>query len=148
MVPKPKNGPQAIDNPTPFKIKLRNLGYSDCAATSQPGVKTIVAYLDANKVKSNCQAEHYYLLNNYNPGYYGDGTNAYTDSTEPAEFTVFTVPPSSVPDIGDALLAKNISFAYFSDQFDAYLADPYLNYVAPTISTVTSAIFSSTRPRS
>ncbi len=104
--------------------------YSDCAATSQPGVKTIVAYLDANKVKSNCQAEHYYLLNNYNPGYYGDGTSAYADIKNPLN-TAFTVPPSSVPNIGDALLKKNITFAYFGDQFDAYLADPYDNYVTP-----------------
>jgi phospholipase C len=39
--------------------------------------------------------------------------------------TVFTIPPSSVPNIGDALLGKNITFAYFGDQFNAYLADPY-----------------------
>lgn len=104
--------------------------YSDCADTSQPGVKAIVAYLNANKVKSNCQAGHYYLLNNYNPGYYGDGTSAYADIKNPLN-TVFTVPPSSVPNIGDALLKKNITFAYFGDQFNAYLANPYNNYVTP-----------------
>jgi phospholipase C len=38
---------------------------------------------------------------------------------------VFTVPPSSVRNIGDALLEKNISWAYFGDQFDRYLNDPY-----------------------
>jgi phospholipase C len=38
---------------------------------------------------------------------------------------VFTIPPSSVRNIGDALLAKNISWAYFGDQFDRYLNDPY-----------------------
>ena len=31
-------------------------------------------------------------LNNYNPGYFGDGTNAYTD-TNPNNY-VFTIPPS------------------------------------------------------
>ena len=89
-----------------------------CAPTRpQPGVKAIVDYLTAVKVKPNCEQDHYYLLNNYNPGYYGDGTNAYADIGNPSK-TVFTIPPSSVRNIGDALLAKNISFAYFGDQFN------------------------------
>jgi len=104
--------------------------YSECANTSQPGVAAIVSYLTAKKVKPNCQAGHFYLLNNYNPGYYGDGSNAYADIKNPYN-TVFTAPPSTVRNIGDALLAKNISFAWFGDQFDAYLANPYNNYVTP-----------------
>ncbi|HEV2100852.1 MAG TPA: alkaline phosphatase family protein [Stellaceae bacterium] len=108
--------------------------YSDCADGSQPGVPAVLNYLSALRVNPNCQSGHYYLLNNYNPGYYGDGTNAYLDSmTAPnADLkTVFTVPPSSVPNIGDALLAKQVSFAYFGDQFYTYLANPLLNYVNP-----------------
>jgi phospholipase C len=82
-------------------------------------------------VKSNCQAGgYYYLLNNYNPGYYGDGTNAYADIKNPLN-TVFTIPPSSVKNIGDALLKAKVSFAYFGEQFNAYLANPYNNYVTP-----------------
>jgi phospholipase C len=104
--------------------------YTACADTSQSGVKAIVDYLTALEVNPNCEAGHYYLLNNYNPGYYGDGTNAYDDIRNPAQ-TVFTIPPSSVPNIGDALLAKNISFAYFGDQFNPYLANPDNNYVTP-----------------
>jgi phospholipase C len=73
---------------------------------------------------------HYYLLNNYNPGYYGDGTNAYADIRNPLN-TVFTIPPSSVKNIGDALLKKDVSFAYFGDQFNPYLANPYNNFVTP-----------------
>jgi phospholipase C len=57
-----------------------------------------------------------------------------------------------VRNIGDALLEKNISFAYFGDQFNAYLQDKYqLNYGAigkPAISTATSATSSNTQPRS
>jgi phospholipase C len=102
--------------------------YSACADTSQPGVPPIVSYLTSINVKPNCDPGHYYILNNYNPGYYGDGTNAYADISNPLN-TVFTVPPSSVRNIGDALLAKNISFAYFGDQFNAYLSNPYNNYV-------------------
>ena len=104
--------------------------YSACADTSQPGVKPIVTYLKAINIKPNCQAGRYYILNNYNPGYYGDGTNAYADIRNPLN-TVFTVPPSSVRNIGDALLKKEVSFAYFGDQFNAYLANPYNNYVTP-----------------
>ena len=44
---------------------------------------------------------------------------------------MFTIPPSNVRNIGDVLLEKNISFAYFGDQFNAYLADPYGNYIDP-----------------
>src|SRR4029077_15139266 len=63
--------------------------YTACADTSQPGVKALVDFLKASGVKPNCQAGHYYLLNNYNPGYFGDGTNAYADIKNPLN-TVFT----------------------------------------------------------
>jgi phospholipase C len=104
--------------------------YTECADTSQPGVAAIVNYLQSlpTPVNPNCQAGHYYLLNNYNPGYFGDGTNAYAQISNPLN-TVFTIPPSSVPNIGDALLKQNITFTYFGAQFNAYLANPYNNYV-------------------
>ena len=51
-------------------------------------------------MKPKCQRDHFYLVNNYNPGYFGDGTNAYTD-TNPSNY-VFTIPPSNVRTIGDA----------------------------------------------
>ncbi|QXX76278.1 alkaline phosphatase family protein [Methylovirgula sp. HY1] len=99
--------------------------YVNCADPSQPGVASILHTLSAqpHSVAANCQAGHYYLLNNYNPGYFGDGTNAFTDTN--AHNYVFTIPPSSVRNIGDALNQKNISWAYFGDQFDAYLNDKY-----------------------
>jgi phospholipase C len=101
--------------------------YTDCADTTQPGVAPVTNYLKPIKIKPNCDAKHYYLLNNYNPGYFGDGTNAYTDHN--VNNTPFTIPPSSVRNIGDGLLAANVSFAYFGDQFNAYLKDKYqLNY--------------------
>jgi phospholipase C len=99
--------------------------YTDCSDTTQPGVAAIVYFLKSlsHPVNPNCASGHYYLLNNYNPGYFGDGTNAYNDAN--ADNTVFTIPPSSVRNIGDALIAKNISWAYFGDQFDRYVNDPY-----------------------
>ena len=45
--------------------------------------------------------------------------------------TVFTVPPSDVPNIGNALSDTKIAWAWFGDQFNLYLADPYgLTYPA------------------
>ena len=105
--------------------------YTDCADLTQPGVSHIVKYLKSlpRPIKSNCQANHYYLLNNYNPGYFGNGKDAFTD-TNP-DNTVFTVPPSSTRSIGDELIANNISWKYYGDQWNNYVPDPYqLNYGA------------------
>lgn len=99
--------------------------YTDCADPAQPGVAAIVKYLKSlpRPIDPHCEPGHYYLLNNYNPGYFGDGRNAFTD-TNPHN-TVFTVPPSSTRSIGDALLEKHVSWKYYGDQWNSYLADPY-----------------------
>jgi phospholipase C len=105
--------------------------YTDCSNRSQPGVAPIVKYLQSlpRPIDPRCQPGHYYLLNNYNPGYFGNGSNAYTDTN--ANNTVFTIPPSSTPSIGDSLLAAHISWKYYGDQWDNYVPDPYqLNYGA------------------
>ncbi len=105
--------------------------YSNCADLSQPGVAPIVNYLHSlePKIHSNCEVNHYYLLNNYNPGYFGNGNNAYTDTNK--NNTVFTVPPSSVRSIGDELIADHVSWKYYGDQWNNYVNDPYqLNYGA------------------
>jgi len=56
--------------------------YTNCSDTSQPGVAPVVNYLNSlpRPIAPKCDAGHYYLLNNYNPGYFGDGSNAYTDT--------------------------------------------------------------------
>jgi phospholipase C len=90
-----------------------------------------VTYLKSlpTPIKPRCEKGHYYLLNNYNPGYFGNGANAFTD-TNPAN-TVFTIPPSPVRSIGDVMLASNISWKYYGDQWNNYVNDPYqLNYGA------------------
>jgi phospholipase C len=105
--------------------------YTDCSDKTQPGVAPIVNYLKTlpTPIKRHCQADRYYLLNNYNPGYFGNGNDAFTD-TNPAN-TVFTIPPSSVRSIGDDLIANNISWKYYGDQWNNYVNDPYqLNYGA------------------
>jgi len=105
--------------------------YSNCADPTQPGVSSVVTYLQTlpHPIDPHCEVGHYYLLNNYNPGYFGNGKNAATDTSP--DNTVFTIPPSSTRSIGDSLLAANISWKYYGDQWNNYVPDPYqLNYGA------------------
>jgi phospholipase C len=86
--------------------------YSDCSDHTQPGVKGVFDFLDtlSYKVADLCASGHYYLLNNYNPGYNVDGT---------LNTSTFTVPPQhSLPTIGDELSAKGISWGYFGEGYD------------------------------
>jgi phospholipase C len=103
--------------------------YSNCADLKQPGVAPVTKYLESlpRPISTRCEPGHYYLLNNYNPGYFGNGNNASTDQN-PAN-TPFTIPPSSTPSIGDSLNAAHISWKYYGDQWLNYVNDPYqLNY--------------------
>jgi len=103
--------------------------YSNCSDPSQPGVGPVVAYLSSltPPIKPNCDPGHYYLLNNYNPGYFGDGSDAYTDTN--SNNIPFTIPPTSQHSIADVLLEGNVSWKSYNDQWDRYLGDRYqLNY--------------------
>lgn len=99
--------------------------YSNCSDSDQPGVTSVLNYLSSlpHFIDPRCAPGHYYILNNYNPGYFGDGANAYTDPNN--NNTVFTIPPSNVPSIGDTLLAQNVSWVYFGDEWNRYVSDPY-----------------------
>jgi phospholipase C len=99
--------------------------YSNCSDANQPGVGSVLNYLSQlpYKVDTKCAPGHYYLLNNYNPGYFGNGANAFTDTNK--NNTVFTIPPSTLRNIGDELLEKNVSFKYYGDQWNVYVNDPY-----------------------
>jgi phospholipase C len=117
--------------PPPYSAEPVSGGgsYSNCSDASQPGVKPILDYLRSlpRPVDPRCEPGHYYLLNNYNPGWFGNGKNAYVDHN-PAN-TPFTIPPSSTPSIGDVLNTKNISWKYYGDQWNNYIPDPYqINY--------------------
>src|ERR1700694_2261198 len=97
--------------------------YSACADLTQPGVAPIVDYLQAlpRPIDSHCEPGHYYLLNNYNPGYFGDGSNAYND-TSPGN-TPFTIPPTRQRSLADVLLDSHVSWKSYSDQWNSYLRD-------------------------
>jgi phospholipase C len=94
--------------------------YSNCADASQPGVSAVEAYLAAlhRPINPHCEAGHYYLLNNYNPGFTGTG------QVIPPSIAPFTIPPTSVRHIGDVLSEHQISYTYFGEGWDAYQTDP------------------------
>ena len=103
--------------------------YVNCSDPHQPGVRQIRHYLASLKppIKPNCAPNTYYLVNNYNPGYFGDGSDAYLDSNH--SNTPFTIPGVTQHSIADVLLAANIPWAGYNDQWNVYLNDKYqLNY--------------------
>jgi phospholipase C len=99
--------------------------YTNCADLTQPGVAPIVTYLKSltPPIDPNCEPNRYYLLNNYNPGYFGDGSDAYNDFNP--HNTPFTIPGTTQRSIADELLANKISWKYYGDQWDTYLNDRY-----------------------
>ena len=116
-----------LTQPNGLPIIYGGGSYSNCSDPSQPGVKPILDYLQSLHIDPRCQPGHYYLLNNYNPGWFGNGNDAYTDQS-PSN-TPFTVPPSSTRSIGDDLNDANVSWKYYGDQWNNYVNDPYqLNY--------------------
>ncbi len=94
--------------------------YSNCSDPNQPGVGAVASYLGALNVPLNCDAGHYYLLNNYNPGFLGNG-----DVAIPSQGP-FTIPPSSTPSIADVLIANDISWAYYGENWNQYVNNPNL----------------------
>jgi len=103
--------------------------YTNCSDSDAPGAYSILNYLASlpYEVNPKCDPGRYYLLNNYNPGYFGDGTNAYTDHN--VANTPFTIPPTKQHTIADVLMAAGVSWKYYGDQWDSYLTDKYqINY--------------------
>jgi phospholipase C len=88
--------------------------YTACADRDQPGVASVVLYLHslARPIDPRCEPHHYYLLNNYGPGYKGDGS---------LNTSAFTIPPTSVRHVGDLLMEHDISFAYYGEGWNIYL---------------------------
>jgi phospholipase C len=93
--------------------------YTNCSDLTQSGVPAVVNYLESLNppISPNCAANSYYLLNNYNPGYVGNGT---LDS----QYTQFSIPPVATPHIGDSLSAAGLSYTYFGEGWDLYVTDP------------------------
>jgi phospholipase C len=105
-----------IANPNPVQGTVNQYtvdgNFVGCADVTQPGVLAIVRYLNSlpYAAEPNCQEGHFYMVNNVNPGFLPNGT------VVPA--VQGAVPPSPVRTIGDALIAKNISWAYFGGAYN------------------------------
>jgi phospholipase C len=102
--------------------------YVACADLSEGGVPAVANYLDSMKVKPNCAGTsaqyNYYLVNNYNPGYFPSGDAApITDETNPLTYS-FTIPPTSQVSLADLLNTAGLSVKYFGEQWDLNAEDP------------------------
>ena len=93
--------------------------YSNCSDATQPGVTAVENYLESlsTPISPRCTAGAYYLLNNYNPGYLGNGSSAFT-------YSAFTIPPTAQPHIGDVLSSAGVSWTYFGEGWNLYVTDP------------------------
>ncbi|RZN30279.1 alkaline phosphatase family protein [Bradyrhizobium sp. Leo121] len=107
-----------IANPNPMSGTVNRYtvdgNFSDCSDVAHPGVKPIVTYLNnlPYAAEPNCKPNHYYMLNNTDPGYLPNGALAGGSS----------MPPSSVRTIGDALMEKNISWAFYGGAYNDAVA--------------------------
>jgi phospholipase C len=91
--------------------------YVNCSTERSPGADAILDYLASLPYAPGpkCKEGAYYLLNNYNPGYFGDGT---------VNTSTFTIPPSQVRTIGDTLNDAGISWKYYGAGWNNYVKDP------------------------
>jgi phospholipase C len=92
--------------------------YTNCKDETQPGVHQVDRYLRSIKVDPNCEPNAYYLVNNYNPAYVGNGT------LDPTDNGPYTITPVTRRHIGDNLNAGEISWAYFGESWNDYVVDP------------------------
>jgi len=86
--------------------------YVGCADPTQPGIAAVRDYLNSlpyQTLQGDCIKGAYYLVNNYNPGYLGTGVAA------PLGANVFTVPPTTQPNLALLLAANHVSWKYFGE---------------------------------
>ena len=83
--------------------------YVNCSDDKAPGVAAVLRQLKLQGVANpNCEAGHYYLLNNYNLYWNQDGTTKTLGSDQ------FVLPPQTAPTIADDMTANGLSWKYYS----------------------------------
>ena len=94
--------------------------YSMCADTNQPGVGSVVSYLQSLSTKITSELRAHSLLSAeqlqsriLRQWHGGDAT------ADP-----FTIPPSPTPSIGDVLLAAQVSFHWYGEGSNQYVDNP------------------------
>jgi phospholipase C len=120
----PTTPPSHIANPNPlpgsddqYTVDINFDGnFAECADPAQPGIAPIRDYLESLPYdpKPNCEADHFYMVNNDSPGFLPDGT---VDTAGIAKGG--SVPPTNVRTIGEALNEKGISWAYYGGAYNA-----------------------------
>jgi phospholipase C len=120
----PTTPPSHIANPDPlpgtndvYTVDLFFDGnFTKCADSSQPGVDAVRDYLASLPYHPNpkCEPNHFYMINNDNPGFLPDGT---VDTTGIGKGG--SVPPTNIRTIGDELNDKGISWAYYGGAYSA-----------------------------
>jgi len=123
----PTTPPSHIANPDPlpgsnnqYTVDIGFDGnFTKCADPTQPGIKPIRDYLKSlpYEPNPNCQANHFYMINNDNPGFLPTGA---VDTAGIAKGV--SVPPTNIRTIGEALNDKGISWAYYGGAYNAAVA--------------------------
>jgi phospholipase C len=120
----PTTPPSHIANPNPlpgsdnqYTVDIGFDGnFAACADATQPGIKPIRDYLKSLPYdpKPNCEPNHFYMVNNDNPGFLPDGTVDIAGIGRGG-----SVPPTNVRTIGESLNDKGISWAYYGGAYNA-----------------------------
>jgi phospholipase C len=123
----PTMPPSHIANPNPiagsndqYIVDINFDGnFTECADPTQPGIAPIRDYLATLPYhpNPNCEKNHFYMVNNDNPGFLPDGT---VDTKGIAGGG--SIPPVNNRMIGDALNEKGISWAYYGGAYNAAVA--------------------------
>jgi phospholipase C len=89
--------------------------YVKCSDSTQPGVAPIRNYLSSLSYHPTpeCIKNAYYIVNNYNPGYYGAGEVAFTGAPND-----FTIPPSRENNIGLVMSNADVTWSYYGEGWD------------------------------
>jgi acid phosphatase len=87
--------------------------YVECADRAQPGVAPILERLERLGVPSGCEPGHYYLVNNYSPGYDVDGHR------QPLGPNNYNYPPQTVRTIAEALAARGVTWGWYTGAREA-----------------------------
>jgi len=93
-----------------------NGNFTECGDPTQPGIKPIRDYLASLPYHPapGCAPGHFYMVNNDSPGFLPDGT---VDTAGIA--SGFSIPPSNVRTVGEALNEKHVSWAYYGGAYNA-----------------------------
>jgi phospholipase C len=130
--PNPRSGTNNFYNNDSFGMTdpgSTGVAFTNCSDNTQPGVAPIMTYLQALPYppfnNGNCDSNHWYQLNNDYPYYTTAGTIiSNQDVNEFPAGPAFSIGPQTIPNIGDALSAHNISWRNYAGGFNVASHDP------------------------